>query len=89
MFTYRAPEFWPQRETQRRKRSGLAMVDEWWPELGRMHVADGEKTGQPEWDSEPHSQAIMGRHEYYCGLLSVSKYSQKLVQHTENIRAKR
>lgn len=48
------------------------MVDEWWPELGRMHVADGEKTGQPEWDSGLHSQAIMGRHEYYCALLSNS-----------------
>lgn len=26
-----------------REPSGLAMVDVWWPVLGRMHVADGER----------------------------------------------
>lgn len=32
-----------QAERTHREPSGLAMVDVWWPELGRMHVADGKR----------------------------------------------
>lgn len=32
-----------QAERIHREPSGLAMVDVWWPVLGRMHVADGER----------------------------------------------
>lgn len=31
------------KQSVHREPSGLAMVDVWWPELGRMHVADGER----------------------------------------------
>lgn len=39
----------------------------------RTHARSSRgKTGQPEWDLGPHSQAIKGPHEYYCALLSKS-----------------
>lgn len=68
--------------------SGLAMVDVWWPVLGRMHVR--RKTGQPEWDLGSHSQAIKGPHEYYCALLSNSPqlFTKGWPTHTKNIAAK-
>lgn len=54
------------------ERSGLAMVDVWWPERGRMHVAGGENTGQPGRDLGPHSRTKKDSNEYYCALLPKS-----------------
>lgn len=49
------------------------MASLWWPVLGRMHVADGERQHrQPERDLGPHSQAIKGPREYHCAPLSKS-----------------
>ena len=61
-----------QRERPSGERSGLAMVDVWWPERGRMHVAGGKNTGQPDRDLGPHSLTIKDSHEYYCALLAKS-----------------
>lgn len=67
------------------------MVDVWWPQRGRMHVAGGKNTGQPERDLGPHSRTIKDSHEYNCALLSKSPptiYKRLAGTHKKNIAAK-
>lgn len=71
------------------ERSGLAMVDVWWPERGRMHEAGGKNTEQPERDLGPHSHTIKDSHEYYCALLPKSPptiYKRLAGTHTKKYR---
>lgn len=77
-----------QRERPSGERSGLAMVDVCWPERGRMHVAGGKNTGQPDRDLGPHSRTIKDSREYYCALVPKSPptiYKRLAGAHTQKI----
>lgn len=86
-------DFWPQKEP-----SGAYSQGTEWPRYGGCVVASARtharswrgKTGQPEWDLGPHSQAIKGPREYYCALLSKSPqlFTKGWPTHTKNIAAK-
>lgn len=86
-------DFWPQEEPSRAYTQATQ-----WPRYGGCVVASARtharswrgKTGQPEWDLGPHSQAIKGPHEYYCALLSKSPqlFTKGWPTHTKNIAAK-
>lgn len=86
-------DFWSQKEPSRAYTQGTE-----WPRYGGCVVASARtharswrgKTGQPEWDLGPHSQAIKGPHEYYCALLSKSPqlFTKGWPTHTKNIAAK-
>lgn len=85
-------DFWSQEEPS----SAVHRAE--WPRCGGCVVASARtharswrgKTGQPEWDLGPHSQAIKGPHEYYCALLSKSPqlFTKGWPTHTKNIAAK-
>lgn len=73
------------------EQSGLAMVDVWWPQRGRMHVAGGKNTGQPERDLGPHSRTIKDSREYNCALLAKSPPTiyKRLARHTHTKKISR
>lgn len=65
------------------------MVDVWWPQRGRMHVAGGKNTGQPERDLGPHSRTIKDLHQHHCALLAKSPptiYKRLAGTHTKKYR---
>lgn len=78
-------DFWPQEEPSRAYTQGTQ-----WPRYGGCVVARARtharswrrKTGQPECDLGPHSQAIKGPHECYCALLSKSPTIYKRLANT-------
>lgn len=86
-------DFWSYEEPSRAYTQGTE-----WPRYGGCVVASARtharswrgKTGQPEWDLGPHSQAIKGPHEYYCALLSKSPqlFTKGWPTHTKNIAGK-
>lgn len=91
--TRSVPDFWSQEEP-----SGAYTQGTEWPRYGGCVMASARtharswrgKTGQPEWDLGPLSQAIKGPHEYYCALLSKSPqlFTKGWPTHTKNIAAK-